>query len=288
MSLRINTNIGAMNTHRQLSMTDKQLSTSLEKLSSGYRINRAADDTAGLAISQRLRAQITGLQMASNNADIATKLIQTAEGALNEIHSMLNRMRELAVQASSDTVEVTNRASVNAEFQQLSTEIDRITDSLEYNNQTLLNGTFTGTFQIGANGETDNTISFTLSQMDSSALGLSTRVADPDTGVETKTSIAETTSRASAVAAIDLLDTAIDSVSETRGNIGAVQNRLDYTITSVEIAAENLAASESAIRDLDISRQISEFTRTQIMTQAATAVLAQANAVPQNVLALFR
>ena len=273
MSLRINTNIGAMNTHRQLMITDRALTSSLEKLSSGFRINRAADDTAGLAISQRLRAQISGLQMASKNADQAKNLIQTAEGALNEIHGMLNRMRELAVQSASDTVDTTNRTSLDAEFQQLATEIDRITDALEYNNQTLLDGTYTGTFQVGSNGEADNTLSFTLASVDADALGLT----DVDL-----------TTLANATNAMNNLDTAIDTVSDVRGEIGAIQNRLAYTVTSVDIAAENLSASESAIRDLDISEEISEFTRTQIMTQAATAVLAQANAVPQNVLALFR
>ena len=273
MSLRINTNIGAMNTHRQLIITDKALTSSLEKLSSGYRINRAADDTAGLAISQRLRAQIGGLKMASKNADQAKNLIQTAEGALNEIHAMLDRMRELAVQSASDTVDITNRAAIDAEFQQLATEITRITDSSEYNNQTLLDGTFTGTFQVGANGDADNTLTFTLNAADSGTLGLT---------------LVDLTSLANATNAINALDTAIDTISEARGEIGAVQNRLAYTVASIDIAAENLSASESAIRDLDISEEISEFTRTQIMTQAATAVLAQANAVPQNVLALFR
>jgi flagellin len=271
--MRINNNIAAMNTHRQLQIADKQLTASLEKLSSGYQINRAADDAAGLSISQRLRAQIAGLKMSSKNADQAKNLIQTAEGALNEIHAMLTRMRELAVQSASDSVDASNRAALNAEFQNLGTEIDRISDSLEYNGITLLDGTFSGTFQIGPNGETDNTITFSISSVKTGELAI-----DDD----------DLTSRTNAVTAITAIDSAIDSVSDTRSNIGAIQNRLAYTVTSVDISAENLQSSESAIRDLDISEEISEFTRSQIMSQAATAVLAQANAVPQNVLALFR
>jgi flagellin len=274
MSLRINQNISAMNTHRQLVQTDRQLSSSLERLSSGLRINRAADDSAGLAISQRLRSQVGGLEMASQNAEQAKNMVQTAEGYLNEIHNMLGRMRELAVQSASDTVDDTNRSSLQAEFNELRSEIDRIASSSEYNNSPLLDGTFTSKqFQVGANGETDNTITFSIDG-----------VASTDMSIDST----DISTRAGAVSAMGELTTAIDYVSDVRSNLGTIQNRLAYTVASVDNTAENLASSESTIRDLDISAEISDFTKSQILVQAGMAMLAQANAAPQNVLALFR
>ncbi len=274
MSLRINQNISAMNTHRQLVQTDKQLSASLERLSSGLRINRAADDSAGLAISQRLRSQVGGLQMASQNAEQAKNMVQTAEGYLNEIHNMLGRMRELAVQSASDTVDNTNRSSLHAEFNELRSEIDRIATSSEYNNSPLLDGTFTDKqFQVGANGETDNTITFSIDGVASTEMAIDT------TDIST---------RDGAVSAMGELTSAIDYVSTVRSNLGTIQNRLAYTVASVDNTSENLASSESTIRDLDISAEISDFTKSQILVQAGMAMLAQANAAPQNVLALFR
>ena len=274
MSLRINHNISAMNTHRQLINTDKKLAGALERLSSGMRINRAADDSAGLAISQRLRSQVDGLKMASQNAEQAKNMVQTAEGFLGEIHNMLGRMRELAVQAASDTVDDTNRTSLDTEFGLLRSEIDRIAVSAEYNNQKLLDGTFTDKqFQIGANGTADNTLQFSITGIDAEALLISS---------------SSLTSLSGAVSAMGEMDTAIDSVSTVRSSLGTIQNRLAYTVASVDNAAENLASSESAIRDLDISSEITEFTKSQILVQAGMAMLAQANAVPQNVLALFR
>ena len=273
MSLRINNNISAMNTQRQLTQTDRALSSSLERLSSGLRINRAADDSAGLAISQRLRSQITGLRMASQNAEQAKNMVQTAEGYLNEVHNMLGRMRELAVQAASDTVDDTNRASLDAEFSLLRDEIERISTASEYNNQKLLDGSFSGTFQIGANGDADNAISFTIGS-----------VAPADLTIDAS-SIASLTD---AVSALDEIGSAIDTISSTRSDLGTIQNRLAYTVASVDNAAENLTSSESTIRDLDISSEITEFTKSQILVQAGMSMLAQANAVPQNVLSLFR
>lgn len=273
MSLRINHNISAMNTHRQLLITDRKLSTSLERLSSGLRINRAADDSAGLAISQRLRSQIDGLRMASQNAEQAKNVVQTAEGYLNEIHNMLGRMRELAVQSSSDTVDNTNRASIHAEFSSLRSEITRIAAAADYNNQKLLDGSFAGTFQIGANNSVNDVISFTISALDATTLAIDT---------------SSLTTRAGANNALDEMTAAIDSVSTTRGDLGTIQNRLAFTVASVDNAIENLASSESTIRDLDISNEITEFTKSQILVQAGMSMLAQANAVPQNVLALFR
>jgi len=273
MSLRINHNISAMNTHRQLVATDKMLAGSLEKLSSGLRINRAADDSAGLAISQRLRSQVDGLKMASQNAEQAKNMVQTAEGFLSEIHNMLNRMRVLAVQAASDTVESDNRASLEGEFSLLREEMDRISSAAEYNGKNLLDGSFTGQFQVGANGTVDNTISFDIASINSTVMG-----------IDTSTIL----TRDDAIVALDELLIGIDSVSEIRAELGTVQNRLAYTVASVDNAAENLAASESAIRDLDISDEVTQFTRAQILVQAGMSMLAQANAVPQNVLALFR
>jgi len=262
-----------MNTHRQLLQTDKTLSSSLEKLSSGLRINRAADDSAGLAISQRLRSQVDGLQMASQNAEQAKNMVQTAEGYLNEIHNMLGRMNVLAVQAASDTVETENRSSLESEFSLLRDEIDRIASAAEYNGKKLLDGTFSGQFQVGANGETDNTISFSITSVDSAVLGI-----DGST----------ITTLADAVTSLSDLQTAIDTVSTIRSDLGTIQNRLAYTVASVDNAAENLASSESTIRDLDISNEVTQFTKSQILVQAGMSMLAQANAVPQNVLSLFR
>jgi len=274
MSLRINHNISAINTHRQLVKTDTALSQSLERLSSGLRINRAADDSAGLAISQRLRSQVDGLNMASKNADQAKNIVQTAEGFLTEVHNMLGRMRELAVQAASDTVTAADRTSLDAEFSSLRDEIDRISLAAQYNGKRLLDGTFTDQkFQIGANGTAENQIAISIASTDSTALGLAgSALTDLNT----------------AVAAIGQMDTVIDNVSAVRSNLGTIQNRLAYTVASVDNASENLASSESTIRDLDISNEITNFTKSQILTQAGMSMLAQANAVPQNVLALFR
>ena len=277
MSLRINHNISAMNTHRQLLKTDKMLSASLEKLSSGLRINRAADDSAGLAISQRLRSQIDGLKMASQNAEQAKNVVQTAEGYLGEIHNMLGRMRVLAVQAASDTVGTDDRGSLQAEFSLLRDEIDRIAQAAEYNYVKLLDGNYTGQFQIGANAGDDNKIDIAIDSVSAEELAIDATVAG--TNINTLTD---------AVSALTELSTAIDTVSTIRSNLGTIQNRLAYTVASVDNAAENLSSSESSIRDLDISEEVTNFTKAQILVQAGMSMLAQANAVPQNVLALFR
>ena len=277
MSLRINHNISAMNTHRQLISTDKMLSASLEKLSSGLRINRAADDSAGLAISQRLRSQIDGLKMASQNAEQAKNVVQTAEGYLGEIHNMLGRMRVLAVQAASDTVGTDDRGSLQAEFSLLRLEIDRIAEAAEYNGQPLLDGLYAGQFQIGANQGDDNKIDITIDSVSAEDLAIDAAIAG--TAID---------SLPEAEDALTELSTAIDTVSTIRSNLGTIQNRLAYTVASVDNAAENLSSSESTIRDLDISEEVTNFTKAQILVQAGMSMLAQANAVPQNVLALFR
>ena len=277
MSLRINHNISAMNTHRQLLITDRMLSASLEKLSSGLRINRAADDSAGLAISQRLRSQIDGLKMASQNAEQAKNMVQTAEGFLGEIHNMLGRMRVLAVQAASDTVGIDDRTSLQGEFALLRDEIDRISDAAEYNKKPLLDGSFSGQYQIGPNAGDENKINITIDPVSSEELAIDATVAG--TNINTLLDAQD---------ALTELSLAIDTVSTIRSNLGTIQNRLSYTVASVDNAAENLSSSESAIRDLDISEEITNFTKSQILVQAGMSMLAQANAVPQNVLALFR
>lgn len=374
MGLRIYNNIAALNASRNLTINDAMLSKSLERLSSGLRINRAADDAAGLGISQNMRAQISGLRMASRNAAQATNLVQTAEGAMVEIHNMLERMRELAIQAASDSVTDTDRGYLDSEYGQLSSEIDRIADSVKYNGTALINGSYSGnvvsyataqttadadlgvqniqlngaaagtftitdasgtsiqltdgtitqsvtittvpgegetvtvnfsqlgitltlneayddqdlegtiitvdagtggSFQVGADNDANNRITFSIGNLKATGttLGLS------GSGVGT---------RANAQSALDSLDTAIGAVNSERATLGSVQNRLGYTIASANNTAENLQASESNIRDADFALEVSLFTRNQILVQAGTAMLAQANSTSQNVLSLLR
>jgi flagellin len=270
MGLRINQNIAAMNAYRNLSVTDGQMSKSLEKLSSGFRINRAADDAAGLSISEGLRSQIGGLKVAVRNAQDGVNVVQTADGALNETTAILQRMRDLAVQASNDGSQDTNaKAASQAEFAQLNDELDRIASKTTFNGQNLLDGTFTGkSFQVGyAAGDT---ISVDIDGSSSSDLG---------------TDSLDLTSDASG--AITALDTAIQTVSTTRANLGATQNRFEHVINSVNVAVENLSASESAIRDTDMASEMVSFTRSQILSQAGTSMLAQANSASQSVLKLL-
>ena len=270
MGLRINQNIAAMNAYRNLTVTDGQMSKSLEKLSSGFRINRAADDAAGLSISEGLRSQVRGLNMAVRNAQDGISVVQTAEGALTETHSILQRMRELAVQASNDGAsDSTAKAAAQEEVDQLIAELDRIAGSTRFGSQKLLDGSFSGvSFQIGANeGET---LSVSIGAMDSSTIGVS--------GVDLTSA---------AAAAITQIDTAIASVSSERSALGATQNRLEHTIANLSVAAENLAASESRIRDTDMAQEMVSFTRAQILQQAGTSMLAQANQAPQSVLSLL-
>jgi flagellin len=380
MGMRINQNIAAMNSYRNLSVTEGQFSKSLEKLSSGFRINRAADDAAGLAISEKLRGQVSGLNQASANAQNGISLIQTAEGALNESHSILQRMRELAVQSSNDTNTSQDRGQIQKEVDQLSQELTRIGNTTEFNTKSLLNGdnATTGlTFQIGANEGQSLTVK--IGDVRAEALGVA-GVATPattevtgglkadgttavavttdslggtlasgtytvgaaptagttydvkdasnavvgtyDSATTTFTSAADATktvkfgadlgasgtfavgdvaatydsakgldvssSAAAASKAITTLQTAIDTVSDQRSTLGAVQNRLDHTINNLGVAAENLAASESRIRDTDMAAEMMKFTRAQILSQAGTSMLAQANQAPQGVLSLLR
>lgn len=393
----INNNIPALNTFRQMGINQNNMQKSMEKLSSGLRINRAGDDAAGLAISEKMRAQIRGLDQASRNAQDGISLIQTAEGALDESHSILQRMRELATQAANDTNVVVDRAELQKEIDQLSQELTRIADTTEFNTQNLLGGDFEGKFHIGANAGQDITLS--IDEMDADALGVQGTVYDAqaltgvtglsiesltgdditiefvtagdkdagaiknaaeydaesskititlaqdagdgdDAGEVTATnaeiksmlesiagdagirvvadedyndtvadSIADVgdftlnewelnkeaskaaginiSSQAAASEAITTINDAIETVSAQRSNLGAVQNRLEHTISNLDNSAENLQAAESRIRDVDMAKEMMEMTRTNILSQASQAMLAQANQLPQSVLQLL-
>jgi flagellin len=281
--MRINHNISAMNTHRQLSTNNNAAAKSMEKLSSGYRINRASDDAAGLAISEKMRNQIRGLNQASSNSQDAISLIQTAEGALNETHSMLQRMAELTTQAANETLTTSDTAKIQKEIGQLTEQIDAIADQTKFNTKNILNTTSSLTFQVGANeGET---ISLDLVNATASSLGVSaTDLTNLSTGVSSVTGGA-----LNSVAAANLtkIQDAINTVSENRSNFGAVQNRLEHTINNLGTTAENLQAAESRIRDVDMAKEMMSMTKNNILTQAAQAMLAQANQQPQGVLQLL-
>ncbi len=275
MGLQINTNVAALNAYRNLNATQGSMNTSLERLSSGLRINRAADDAAGLAISEKLRAQTNGLNQATSNAQDAISLVQTAEGALNETHSILQRMRTLAVQSANDTNTDDDRASIQKEISQLNGELDRIASNTEFNGQKLLDGTG-GTagsfsFQIGANSGQTTTVDLSANR-DSTTLGVD---------------VLDVSTSAGAATALTTIDAAIKTVSDGRADLGAVQNRLQHTINSLSVAAENSAAAESRIRDTDMAKEMSSFTKSQILSQAGVSMLAQANAASQSVLKLL-
>jgi len=340
--MRINNNLIAMNTHRQLGIANTGASKSMEKLSSGYRINRAGDDAAGLSISEKMRAQIRGLNMASKNAQDGISLIQTAEGALNESHSILQRMRELAVQAANDTNVEIDRGSLQSEIDQLAEELTRIAQNTEFNTQKLLDGTFKSSkFHIGANA--GQNISLSIGNMNSETLNVGQKLRTDGTNLKDGTgSKAKTiatfytagatiksntkavvsgyyagtstvatvelfrvtdkaytagqtmifginiSNQSAADAAITTINNALETVSAERSKLGAYQNRLEHTISNLDNVAENLQASESRIRDVDMAKEMMEFTKQNILQQAATAMLAQANQAPQTVLQLLR
>lgn len=275
MALSINQNIMAMNSYRNLSATQGGLAKSLEKLSSGFRVNRAADDAAGLGISEGLRSQVRGNGQAVRNAQDGISLVQTAEGALNEVHDMLQRMRVLAVQGANGTNSDANKGSINEELAALSEEIGRIGKVTDFNGLKLLDGDHTVTFQVGANATADDTIAV-------KSQDISGYKDDLDGKIDTAKD------NASYQALITELDKKIADASTKRGSFGAVQNRFEHTINNLNVAVENLAASESRIRDTDMAAEMMQFTRGQILSQAGTAMLAQANQVPQSVLSLLR
>jgi flagellin len=392
MGLSVNTNIAALNAYRNLSNTQSSLSSSLEKLSSGLRINRAADDAAGLSISEGLRSQISGTQQAVRNAQDGISVVQTAEGALTETHSILQRMRTLSVQGANDGgLSSDAKQSIQSEMNELTKELDRISSTTQFNGSNLLDGSYSSSFQVGANTSADDKISVTIGNMGAVALGVSgidvtsaasnaktgtittnaavgtagvltvdaatdfsttptvamyqdlngtvtvgsksfdltsvdytgvttaagaltalqnaadtalgtgvVTVAATATGLTfTGKATAATTAEAAdmqptfaqasgATEAINLIDSAITSVSNQRSSLGALQNRFDHTINNLNVANENLTASESRIRDTDMASEMVQFTRSQILSQAGTAMLAQAKSLPQSVLQLLR
>jgi flagellin len=288
MSLRINSNVSAMNAYRNLSVSDSQMSKSLEKLSSGFRINRAADDAAGLSISEGLRSQIGGLTVAVRNAQDGINVAQTADGALNETTSILQRMRDLAVQASNTGSQDANaQAAANTEVTQLKSELDRIANTTAFGGQQLLDGTYKGTFQVGANNTTNDQITADLSTTNTTLFGTAAGVTGFDS-TKLGVNAVDLTTGAGAQSAIDKIDTAIKGVSTARATLGAYQNRFEHTVNNLNVAVENLTASESQIRDTDMASEMTTFSKNQILVQAGTAMLAQANATPQNVLSLLK
>lgn len=298
----INHNVTALNTHNKLSAANAAQGKSMEKLASGLRINKAGDDAAGLAISEKMRGQVRGLDQAGRNAQDSISMIQTAEGALNETHDILQRMRELAVQAGNDTNTASDRGEIQKEVNQLTSEINRIGNTAEFNGQKLLNataGTVAGgkssfTSQIGANQNQTMTLEF--SDMRAAALGITGSGAG-FTGANTVTDGTNNTpaemaldlsTSATAGAAVTKIQTAIDSVSAERSKLGANQNRLEHTINNLKTSSENLTAAESRIRDVDMAKEMMNQTKNSILGQAAQAMLAQSNQTPQGVLQLLR
>jgi flagellin len=284
MGLRIQNNVEAFNAHRQLTGTAAKAAKAMEKLSSGYRVNRAADDAAGLAISEKMRGQIGGLAQGQRNAQDAISLVQTGEGALNEVHSMLQRVRDLKVQYANGTLETGDKQAISAEVQQLGKEISDITTKTEFNGISLLTGG-TVTFQVGA--EAADTISLTKTEM-SAAIGTAgTGGLDEVIDIGAAASVTAADTLFSALT-IDNIDEAIKNVSNARSAFGAVQNRLEHRLNNLATYQENLVASESRIRDVDMASEMVNFTKLGILQQAGTSMLAQANQSPQGVLSLLR
>lgn len=270
-------NLTAANTNRQLGITTSGLQKSTEKLSSGYKINRAADDAAGLSISEKMRNQIRGLNKASDNAQDGISLVQTAEGALNEVHSMLQRMSELSVQAANGTNDTTDRSSINDEIQQLKTEIQRVRSTTQFNKMNILDGTFsTGAnklLQVGANA--NQTIKIDIDALQS-VVGSSLKA-----GLKTETAT-------NAQSAIGVVQNSIEKLSKLRSKLGAVQNRLEHTVANLDNISENTQSSESRIRDTDMAEEMVQYSKNNILQQAGQSMLAQANQANQGVLSLLQ
>ena len=272
-------NMTALNANRQLNITNGSLAKKTEKLSSGYRVNRAADDAAGLSISEKMRAQIRGLDQASSNAQDGISLIQTAEGALNEIHSVLQRMRELTVQAANDTNVTADRRAIAKEIRALTSEIDRIATQTEFNTMKLLSGGFQSkVLQVGAN--TNQTISFSISKMTAGKLGVSAKV------IAGAISVAGANGKA-ITNLISIVNKALSKVSLQRSALGALQNRLEHTITNADNMSENLQSAESKIRDANMADEMVAYSSFSILQQAGQSMLAQANQSTQGVLSLL-
>ncbi len=264
-------NMQAMNANRQLGITTGNQAKSTEKLSSGFRINRAADDAAGLSISEKMRSQIRGLNKASDNAEDGISLVQTAEGALNEVHSMLQRMNELSTQAANDTNTTTDRTAIAAELTQLKDEIDRVSSTTQFNTMNLLDGNFTGKLlQVGA--LSGQTIGISIGSMSATTLGVNAL---------------DVTTNANAGASMSKVQAAIETVSTQRSSLGAIQNRLEHTVANLDTTSENTSASESRIRDTDMASEMVEYSKNNILAQAGQSMLAQANQSTQGVLSLL-
>jgi flagellin len=268
-------NVTAMNANRQLGITTGNQAQSSEKLSSGYKVNRAADDAAGLAISEKMRRQVRGLTQASANAQDGISAVQTAEGALNEVHDMLQRMNELATKAANDTLTSKDRSYIQSELNALSTEIDRTQAATEFNNQNLLDGTFTGKeLQVGSETASHNQIQVCIKQMSASKIGVAT-------------SSINVSSHSAAKTAITNIKNALESVSTQRSDLGAIQNRLEHTIKNLDNVVENTTAAESQIRDTDMATEMVKYSNNNILAQAGQSMLAQANQSNQGVLSLL-
>jgi len=276
MGLRIYNNVEAANAHRNLAATQDRISTAMERLSSGLRINRAADDAAGLAVSEVMRSQIRGMNVATRNAQDGVSLVQVADGAMGTAQDMLQRVRDLAVQASNGTLTDSQRSNLDKEVQNILTEINKVGTDTDFNGIKILSGSVATaasavTLQVGADGS--QTIGFTIGTVSTQDLGVS--------GIAVST-------QASASAAIASIDAALATLSTSRANMGAIQNRLEQTITRLGVTSENLGAAESRIRDADMAEEMISFTKNQILQQSGTAMLAQANQAPQSVLSLLR
>ncbi len=262
-------NLTAMNSNRMLGLTQSSLTKSTEKLSSGYKINRAADNAAGLAISEKMRRQVRGLTQASTNAQDGISAVQTAEGALNEVHDMLQRMNELAVQAANDTNMTTDKQYIQSEINALAAEISRVATTTTFNEQKLMDGTFTGkNLQVGS--ENGQTIAISIDSMTAGSIGVASLDVVQNAG-----------------AAIDSIKSAMNQVSELRSNLGAIQNRLEHTISNLDNVVENTTAAESRIRDTDMATEMVRFSNQNILQQAGQSMLAQANQSNQGVLSLL-
>ena len=267
-------NLRAVNSNRMLGLTASTQSKSTEKLSSGYKINRAADDAAGLAISEKMRRQVRGLTQASANAQDGISAVQTAEGALNEVHDMLQRMNELAVKAANGTNQTEDQSYIQKEVNNLISEIDRVSTTSTFNERKLLNGSFSGvTLQVGAENSTDNTITMNISAMSASGLGVDSVSCSSQSGAKS---------------AIDSIKSAIKSLNEQRADLGAVQNRLEHTIANLDNVVENTTAAESQIRDTDMASEMVKYSNNNILAQAGQAMLAQSNQANQGVLSLLQ
>ncbi len=276
MGLRIYNNVEAQMAHRQLSSTNNQLSKTMERLSSGLRINRAADDAAGLAVSEEMRSQIRGMNVASRNAQDGVSMVQVADGALGGVNDMLQRIRDLSVQAANGTLTDQQRSNLDQEVQSIVAEMARVASDTEFNGVKILSGSVATaanavTLQVGANGA--QVIAFTIGTMSAADLGIS--------GIAVGTA-------ASATQAIASVNAAIRSVNSSRAAMGAIQNRLEQTISRLDLTSENLQAAESRVRDADMASEMIDFTRNQILQQSGTAMLAQANQAPQSILKLLQ